>query len=325
MKLIALEEAFAIPTLAARFPAMENVGNIPFSSEFTKRIAERLPDFVEHRIPDMDRHGVDMQVLSLTVPGVQADLVPEDALEVARSANDHLASVVAEHPTRFAGLAAVPLQDPAAGVAELRRAVSELGLRGALVNDHTQGHYLDDERYEQFWSTLEELDVPLYIHPGAPKLDHWLVEEGYPELAGATWSWASEVGGHALRLVFGGVFDRHPNAHVILGHMGEFLPFMRSRLDSRYEAIDTGRTIKRRPSEYIGTNISITISGVPSGATLAGAVQEIGADAIMFAIDYPYEYSELMTAGFAAADLSDEDRQKISHGTAERLLKLPTE
>ncbi|MDT8913812.1 amidohydrolase family protein [Amycolatopsis sp. PS_44_ISF1] len=322
MRLIALEEAFSIPELTARHPGLTDLGPIPISREFGRHVAERLPDFTGLRLPEMDRHGVDVQVLSLTAPGLQAGLGAGEALAAARLANDYLAGVIAGHPDRFAGFAALPMQDPEAATAELRRAVEELGLRGALVNDHTDGRYLDHPAYERFWTTLEELDVPLYLHPGAPAAEPWKLVDGAAELIGPTFTWGAETGGHALRLLYSGVFDRHPRAHLILGHMGEYLPFMLSRLDSRYATLDPGRTLDRAPSEYVGSNILITISGVASPAALAGAVLAIGADAIMFAVDYPYEPTGPATAAFAAAPLSAADRHKIAHGNAERLLKL---
>ena len=323
MRLIALEEAFSIPELGRRHPGFYDLGAIPVSREFGRHVAERLPDFIELRLPDMDAHGVDVQVLSLTAPGLQArKLSTADAVAAARFANDHLAKVVAGHPDRFAGFAAVPLQDTTAAVAELRRAVTELGLRGALVNDHTDGHYLDEPRFDAFWAALEELDVPLYLHPGALPRERWNLVDGCPELIGPTFTWGAETGGHALRVLYAGVFDRHPGARLILGHMGEYLPFMISRLDSRYATLDPGRSLARQPSEYVGTNIHITISGVPSPAALAGAVLAVGADAILFAIDYPWEDTASATASFAGAALSAVDRHKIAHGNAEQLLGL---
>jgi 2,3-dihydroxybenzoate decarboxylase len=319
MKYIALEEAFSIPELE----------RVPFGGYGPRRnqrrvedFARKLPDFTEYRLPDMDAAGIDIQVLSLTIPGIQADIDPAAARHDARFANDYLARVVAEHPDRFRGFAALPMQDPVAAVAELERAVRELAFCGALVNDHLQGRYLDDPRYDELWSALEELAVPLYLHPGAPPADHWKVLEGMPVLYGSTWSWAAETGGHALRVIFGGVFDRHPTATLILGHMGEFLPFMRSRLDSRYLTLDPDSPLQRMPSAYIGSNVVITTSGVFSPAVLTGAVLEMGADAIMFSIDYPYESSHDAVAGFERTTLSDADRHKIAHGNAERILRL---
>ena len=274
MRYIALEEAFSVPELEDRQPSPWL--GFRFSQRHIADWARKLPDFTEFRLPEMDAAGIDVQVLSLTVPGLQSDADERTARDDARLANDYLAQIVARHPDRFRGFAALPMQDPGAAAAELGRCVRELGFCGALVNDHFQGHYLDEPRYDEVWAALEELAVPLYLHPGAPPADHWKVLDGCPELYGATWSWAAETGGHALRVLYGGVFDRHPGTTLILGHMGEFLPFMRSRLDSRYLTLDLDTPLQRMPSAYIGSNVVITTSGVFSPAALTGAVLEIG-------------------------------------------------
>ena len=322
MRYIALEEAFFIPELAERQPIVA----LPptFKTEFAEHIRPRLTDFSEYRLSEMDNAGIDIQVLSLTVPGLQVDIDPGLARDNARFANEYPAKAIGEHPDRFRGFAALPLQDPAAAAAELERAVTQDGLCGALVNDCIYGpggRYLDAPEYDELWSALESLGVPLYLHPGAPPADHWRVIEGRPELYGATWSWAAEVSGHALRILFSGVFDRHPGATLILGHMGEFLPFQRSRLDSRYATLAT-TALKRMPSGYLGTNIVFTNSGVFSPAVMLGAVLEVGADALMFSIDYPYESSYQAVKGFEQTTLSAADREKIAHGNAERLLRI---
>lgn len=328
MRYIALEEAFYIPELGERQPMTnDGIPQLPsrWNSNAAERFAARLPDFTEYRLPEMDEAGIDVQVLSLTVPGLQVDIEPELACSNARFVNDYTAEVVAKNPDRFQGFAVLPLQDPAAAAAELERAVNELGLCGALVNDCIYGpggRYLDAPEYDEVWSALESLQVPIYLHPGAPPADQWQVLQGRPELYGASWSWAAEVGGHALRLVFGGVFDRHPAATLILGHMGEFLPFQRSRLDSRYKTMNPADRIKRLPSAYLGTNVVFTNSGVFSPATVLGAVLEVGADAVMFSVDYPYESSYEAVAGFERTTLPDADREKIAHGNAERLLRI---
>ncbi len=328
MRYIALEEAFFIPELAERQPIsdtrplMQSLGFKPESSEHCER---RLSDFTEYRLPEMDDAGIDIQVLSLTVPGLQVDIDAERACDNARFANDYLAKVIGDHPDRFRGFAALPLQDPAAAAAELERAVTQHGLCGALVNDCITGpggRYLDAPEYDELWSAVESLGVPLYLHPGAPAADNWRVLEGHPEMYGAPWSWAAEVGGHALRILFGGVFDRHPGATMILGHMGEFLPFQRSRLDSRYRSMQTTTALQRVPSAYLGTNIVFTNSGVFSPAVMLGAVLEVGADAIMFSVDYPYESSYEAVQGFERTTLSAADRENIAHGNAERLLGI---
>jgi len=317
VKYIALEEAFSIPGIADPMSRLSS-RTTPYAQEWLRK----LPDFTEYRLPEIDSAGIDIQVLSLTVPGLQIDIDAATARDNARRANDYLASVVSEHPTRFRGFAALPLQDPVAAAAELNRCVDELGFCGALVNDHLGGRYLDDPLYEPVWEAVESLGVPLYLHPGAPPADDWRVLNGHPELYGAMWSWAAEVSGHALRILCSGVFDRHPSATMILGHMGEFLPFQRSRLDSRYATTSSDYRLQRPPSAYLGTNIVFTTSGVFSPAALAGAVLEVGADAIMFSVDYPYESSHDAVAGFERTTLSPQDREKIAHANAERILKI---
>ena len=324
MKIIAVEEAFA----------MDGLKMVPQVSDFTKASGSGIPidpdmmklwdklgrDFTEFRIPDMDASHVSLQVLSLTAPGIQAVPVAEVAVENARLANDYLADVIKKHPRRFAGFAALPLQDPAAAAAELNRCVKELGFCGALVNDTTNGRYLDHPDFLPVWQAIEDLQVPLYLHPGA-RIDKWSILDGHPELGGAMWEWQAQVGGHAMRLVGSGIFDRHPGARLLLGHMGEFLPFQLSRFDSRYAAL-RDRKLEKLPSKYFGENIFITTSGVFSPSALAGAVMAVGEDAILFAIDYPYESSEDAVRFLQAAPLSNSGREKIAWRNAARLLRL---
>ena len=239
----------------------------------------------------------------------------------ARTAIDFLADIIKEHPQRFAGLAAIPPQVPPKAAAELRRAV-ELGLCGALVNDHMLGHYLDEPQYARFWETLQDLDVPLYIHPNVVPADNWKVVQGYPALDTAMWSWAPRTGGHAMRLILGGVFDRYPDARVILGHMGNPLPFQRSRLDSRFEVLDFKQPLEKLPSEYFRTNIAITTTGVFSHAALIAAIGEVGVDNVMFSIDYPFESTEKAVQFIRTAPLAPADQARVAHVNAERILRL---
>jgi 2,3-dihydroxybenzoate decarboxylase len=213
------------------------------------------------------------------------------------------------------------MHDPEAAAEELERAVRRLGFKGALVNGHTGGVYYEGPAYDVFWERLQALDVPLYLHP----IDPWVAPQaydGHPELVGATWGWGVETATHALRLLFGGVFDRFPGATVILGHMGEGLPFQRWRFDSRFAVYPHGVSIGRKPSEYIGSNIVITTSGVCSGATLAGAIGEMGAQAVMFSVDYPYESAELAARFIETAPIDDATRELVCSGNAKRLFKL---
>ncbi|WP_020497341.1 amidohydrolase family protein [Sciscionella marina] len=321
MKLIALEEAFWCDELSTEGTPM---GHIPVKSEVLADWRRRLVDFTEYRLPEMDEHGVDMQVLSLTAPGVQGQPDSRIAVADARVANDFLATVVGEYPGRFQGLAAVALQDPHQAAVELRRAVTELGLCGALVNDHTLGHFLDEPQYVPFWEALQDLGVPLYVHPNPVPSDDWTVLQGHSGLDHATWGWNHRTGGHALRLIFGGVFDRFPGVRIILGHMGEFLPAQLFRIDTRYRDLEPEYQppLKKLPSEYFGTNIAITTSGVFSSPALMDAIQMIGIDNVMFSIDYPYESTGQAVEFLRAAPLAMADKARIAHGNAERILRL---
>ena len=321
MKLLALEEAFWYDKLSTDGTPD---AHIPVKPEVIAGWRRRLPDFTEYRLPDMDKHGIDMQVLSLTAPGLQMQPDTQTAVADARAANDFLAAVISEHPGRFQGLAAVPLQDPRQAGGELRRAMRELGLCGALVNDHTLGHYLDEPQYEPFWETVQDLGTALYIHPNPVPADQWKVLRGYPGLDHGIWSWNHRTGGHALRLIFGGVFDKFPGARIILGHMGEFLPAQLFRIDIRYGDLDPRlqKQLKKLPSEYFGTNIAITTSGVFSHQALTDAIQTIGIDNVMFSIDYPYEPIAKSVEFLDSVPLAPADLARIAHANADRLLRL---
>jgi len=319
MKIIAMEEAFTVPGMATKGASLDQPS--PFRPEVLANWERRLPDFTEYRLQDMDENGVDVQVLSLTNPGVQ--MQPDAAIAVsdAQLANDVLATTIKENPTRFAGLAAVPLQDPVAAIRELERAVTVLGLSGVLVNGHVLDTYLDEPQYRDFWEALAGHDVPLYLHPNSWPLG-WSVFEGRPELLGPNYAWAIETGAHALRLIYSGLFDQFPTAKVILGHMGEFLPFHMSRLDIRYRDLLPEVKLAKKPSDYLVDNFAITTSGVLSTSALLGASMAVGIDNILFAIDYPYESSTLAVEFLRSLPLNQPDLNKIAHGNAERLLRL---
>jgi len=318
MRIVALEEAFSVPGIS---PAPPPAG-LAVRPESLKDWARRLPDVGELRLADMNAHGVDMQVLSHSTPGLEVMPDPATAVTAARRINDALAAAIARHPSRFTGLAALPLQDPPAAAAELRRSVEQLGLRGALVNDHVQGHFLDEPQFRPVWEALEQLQVTLYLHPSVASADSWKVFSGHPALGGATWGWTAATGAHALRLVYAGVFDDFPGASLTLGHMGELLPFQMARLDSRFAHSVPARELAHPPSYYVLNNIYITTSGVHSHPALMGATAAVGIDRVLFAIDYPYESTAdavrfLTTAPYAPADLA-----RIAYGNADRLLRL---
>ncbi|HJQ48788.1 MAG TPA: amidohydrolase family protein [Amycolatopsis sp.] len=320
MRRIALEEAFWMPGLAPDSHPFSHLSRR--KGDWAEQAQSRLADFEKYRLPEMDEYGVDVQVLSLTSPGLQAQLDTTRAVEDARRVNVFLAEIVGKYPGRFAGLAALPLQDPAAAAAELEYAVTELGLRGALVNDHTLGRYLDDRTFDVVWERLQALRVPLYIHPNAIPADSWKVLSGYPFLAGSSFGWAATVAAHALRLIYGRVFDRFPHVTVILGHMGEFLPFQTSRLDSRHANMDLEDPPDKLPSQYLRDNIMITTSGVCSHSALVAAIDAVGIDNVMFAIDYPYESTAQAVEFLDNAPLARSDLERVAHRNAERVIGL---
>ena len=315
MRKIALEEHFTLPGLA-------DYGHGPHSSmdgAGLNRFAPLLGEFDHQRLDAMDAAGIELAVLSVTTPGVQVEPVARTAILRARAANDFLATVIQRHPQRYGGFAHLPLQDPEAAADELSRCVNDLGFSGAMINGHSNGHYLDEDMFQPFWERVQALDVPVYLHPADP-FDMPHMYQGHPELLGATWSWTVEAGTHALRLIFGGVFERFPGLHVVLGHMGETLPYLLWRLDSRHRAQHP--TGSRLPSELIRRHIKVTTTGVCAHPSLLCAVQALGEDNVMFSVDYPYENCQVAAAFIETAPLSTEQRMKICYGNASRLLKL---
>jgi len=319
MRTIGLEEHFVTEELAGYGASSAGIAQPGVWAEASRR----LLDLTGERLAGMDAAGLDVQVLSLNAPGIQAEKDPALAVTRAAAVNDLLATTIAENPTRFAGFAALPLQDPKAAADELERAVTQLGLKGALVNAHTQGRYLDDPTLRVVWERASGLDVPLYLHP-ANGVEAAHVNSGHPELTGPMWSWGTDTATHVLRLVFGGVFDDFPEAKLLLGHMGEGLPFVLWRLDSRWgfhnhHGIELARG---NPSEYLRHNLYITTSGVCDAPPLLCALLALGADHILFGTDYPFEDMATATAFLRSAPVSEADRAKIAHGNAERLLGL---
>lgn len=319
MRTIGLEEHFVTTELAAYGAA----GEALVTPSKWAQLSRQLLDLSDQRLADMDAARLDMQVLSLTVPGIQGEPDAVRAVALASAVNDLLANTIEGRPDRFAGFAALPLQDPQAAAKELDRAVNQLGLRGALVNAHTQGRYLDDPTMRVVWECAEGLDVPLYLHP-ANGVDTPHVFSGHPELIGPMWSWGVETASHTLRLIFGKVFDDFPGAKLLLGHMGEGLPFALWRLDSRWDFYDH-RGIELalgNPSEYLRRNVYITTSGVCSVPPLLCSIAALGVDHILFGTDHPYEDMAIATEFLRTAPIDEADRAKIAHLNAERLLRL---
>jgi predicted TIM-barrel fold metal-dependent hydrolase len=269
----------------------------------------------------MDANGVDMHVLSLTAPGVQM-FEADRAIALARLSNDPLSEAVRRHPGRFAGLACFAPQDARAAVAEMERAINTLKLNGFLVNSHTQGVYLDDPSCWPILEAAEALGAPLYIHPRAPSDGMAAPFRDY-RLEGAIWGYGVEAGTRAMRLMLSGVLDRFPRLRIVLGHMGEGLPFWLWRFD--FMASPGSRAALKnqlKPSEYMQRNFAITTSGVEDPLALRFCIEKIGVDRIMWAIDYPSQPTAPAVKFLESAPFSESERAQIAHGNAERIFRI---
>jgi predicted TIM-barrel fold metal-dependent hydrolase len=300
-----------------------------FTAEYGSAVKARLDDLHDGRIEEMDAAGIDVAILSNTIGGVEGIPDPALAASTAQRVNDFLAEEVAASGGRFAAFATVALQDVGAAVSELTRAVTELGLSGVMVNGYsdlgTDKLYLDEDQFDPFWAALEELQVPLYLHPRLPaKVVQDAMYRGHPELVGATWGFAPETATHVLRIVYAGVFDRHPRANLILGHLGETLPFFNWRIQRAFEYNPYSRRIGKRLQDYLSDNIWVTTSGHFSDQALITALLTVGADHIMFATDYPYDMATDAARWIEAAPISENDRRKICYGNAATLFGLPS-
>ncbi|MBW8905339.1 MAG: amidohydrolase [Betaproteobacteria bacterium] len=293
-------------------------------------LESRLMDMQERRIAEMDRHGMQTMILSLNAPAIQSIPDAKRASDMARRANDFLAREVAKRPSRLQGLAALAMQDPDGAARELVRCVKELGFRGALVNGFSQiGDpnsmvYLDDARYRGFWAECERLDVPFYLHPRNPLPSAAQIYEGHPWLLGPTWAFGQETAVHALRLMASGLFDRHPKLQIILGHLGEGLPYSMWRVDNRnaWTKAPPRYPAKEKLGFYFQRNFHLTTAGNFRTQTLIDAILEVGADRIMFSTDWPFENVDHAAIWFDACSISEADRLKIGRTNAERLFKL---
>lgn len=335
---IAAEEAFATPELFERYRALLEQGydDPGFSSLMSfylcnpsPRITEvsaRMLDLGELRIRDMDQTGIAKQILSLTSPGVQVFDGPT-AVALSRSSNDQLAEAIRKHPDRFAGLAAVAPQDPVAAAKELERGVKTLGLKGAIINSHTRGEYLDDPKFWAIFEAAESLGVPIYLHPATPSpaMIAPFLERG---LDGAIFGFAVETGLHLLRIVVSGVFDRFPKLQIVVGHLGEGLPYWLFRIDfmhSRMVAANRYASVKklnRKPSDYLKENVYVTTSGMAWTPPILYAQSVLGVDRVMYAMDYPYQFVPEEVKVTDDLPISDADKKKLYQSNAERVFSL---
>jgi predicted TIM-barrel fold metal-dependent hydrolase len=324
MRIIAIEEHFITPMYREKVSANEfrNFYLSTRSREMGHDIIEENLDLGAKRIAHMDAAGVDVQVLSFGSPGPQA--FPADvAIPMARDANDRLYQAIQSHPKRFAGFAALPTADPEIAAQELERCVTKLGFKGAMIHSHQQGEFLDSKKYRPIFYCAEKLNVPIYLHPALPHpLAVKAYFEGYEELARAPWGFAVDTSCHFLRLVFSGLFDDCPKLKIILGHLGEGIPFAMHRLDTHARAAAERRGLKRTPLEYLKNNLVVTTSGNWYEPAFVCTLLALGIDSMLFAIDWPYESNKVGMEFFNRLSLNDTDRHKLAHGNAEKLLGL---
>jgi predicted TIM-barrel fold metal-dependent hydrolase len=319
---IAVEEHFVTPELVGTI-----FGSIGWDPAEWEAMAAALQDTGEARLADMDAAGIEIAALSLAAPCIQDVVDPPDATAKAAAANDALAEAVAAHPDRFVGLAALALQDPEGAAAELERCVNRLGFRGALANGYSSvgdletAAYYDEPQYLPFWETVAELGVPFYLHPRNPLPTQRRYYEGREQLLGPTWAFTVETATHSLRMIVSGLFDRLPELQIIIGHMGELLPFAVARTEQRLSHIPAGR-LERQPQQVLRENFFLTTSGNFHTPSLLGAILQVGADRILFAADHPFERNAEAAEWFDAVPISEPDRVKIGRDNAARLLAI---
>jgi predicted TIM-barrel fold metal-dependent hydrolase len=323
MRTITLEEHFISPGFLAG-PGKEFTERLRNSGPRGARICEQLQDVGDKRIAEMDAAGIDMQVLSLNSPGVE-QAEADAQISVARESNDMIAETVKKHPKRFAGFAALPVAAPDKAAEELDRRIKQ-GFKGTLINGHTRGRYLDDKFFSPILERAEALNVPIYVHPAVPPKA--VIEAQFggfsppvsAMFAAAGWGWHIETAVHVLRMILGGVFDRHPKLQVVIGHLGEGIPFMLPRLNKNFPMELT--KLQRPLGAYLRENVHYTFGGFNFPATFQNLLSEVGVDRIMFSVDHPYGSMAEAKAFLQQLPVSEADRERIAHGNAEKLYGL---
>ena len=323
MRIIALEEHITTPLYADRQndTPRRRTSMADRNRQVGHDVVAELLNVSNSRIAAMNEAGIDLQVLSMTMPGPQG-LPAADAIAVARDANDRMAEAIRAHPGRFAAFAALPTPDVAAAVKELQRAVSTLGFKGAMINGHTNGEFLDDKKYWPIFEAAAGLGVPVYLHPRDVPPQAAFYFEGYPEIATAACGFTVDTTIHFLRLIFAGVFEAFPTLSFILGHLGEGIPFVLDRIEDHTALATKRRGLKKTVAEVMRGNVWVTTSGNFSPAALRCTVDILGIDRVLFSVDWPYESNKIAVAFLNRLDLPSAEREKLAHGNAERLLKL---
>lgn len=338
-KRIATEEAFATVDMLQRYrrllagggsgdPGFDSLWGFYLGSPSRRatQIIERLQDLGERRLNDMHDTGIDRQILALTSPGVQI-FDAATAISVAAAANDEVAAAVRKHPDKYSALVAVAPQDPAAAVKEMQRGVQHLGMKGVIINSHTHDEYLDQPKFWEIFQAAEALGVPLYLHPNTPSrgLIKPLLDAG---LDGAVFGFGVETGMHLLRIIVAGVFDRFPKLQILVGHAGEALPFWLFRLDYMHGATVASaryphlKPLQKQISDYMRENVYVTSSGMPWSPAITFCQDVLGADRVLYAMDYPYQFVAEEVIASDRMTMSSADRKKFFQSNAERVFKL---
>jgi 2,3-dihydroxybenzoate decarboxylase len=319
---IAFEEHFSLPE------TLEDSRGFAGGSSRWEDFRRQILDIDEERLQLMDKNGIEYTILSLNAPAVQAILDTRKAIDISRRANDRIAEAVRKHPKHFGGFAALPMQDPDAAAKELTRCVKELGFKGALVNGFTQKDvadsavYYDIPEYRDFWSVVQDLDVPFYLHPRTQIASRAQMYEGHPWLMSSPWGFAVETSIHALRLCGSGLFEQFPKLKVVIGHMGEHIPYDLWRIDARMRFSPRGYTGKRYLGDYFRENFYVTTSGNFCDPSFQCAVEVLGVDRMLFSADYPFETMEDAANWFDNTPMDEADRLKIGRTNAVDLFKL---
>jgi predicted TIM-barrel fold metal-dependent hydrolase len=324
LRTITLEEHFASPGFLAG-PGREFMERIRTTGPRGTKIMQQLQDVGEGRLAEMDAAAIDMQVLSLNAPGIEQSDVDEQ-IAIARESNDFLADAVKKNPKRFAAFACLPVGAPEQAADELDRRVKQQGFKGTLINGHTRGRYLDDKFFWPILERAEALNVPIYLHPTVPaKPVVDVLYGGFSPtvsavFAAAGWGWHIETGVHLIRMILGGVFDRYPKLQVVVGHLGEAVPFMLPRMNRNFPPEMT--KLARPFAAYLRENVHYTFGGFNFPTTFLDLYLEVGVDRIMFSVDHPYGSMVEARTFLDQLPISPADRERIAHGNAERLLKL---